>query len=276
MLHLHRVASLDLPALAPYRTLRWPATHERAGIFVAEGPKVVHRLLERKLAVVSLLCSARWAEELRPALEQRAETVEVFVAADDAFEQLVGHHVFNKVLAIGRVPPPVTLDEAWHGAPAPRLWVAVDGVTNAENLGAILRNAAAFGAGAVVLGETTAPPWLRRTVRASMGAVFDLTLVRPPGLAATLLELRRRGARCVAADARGVQPLASADLAGDVCLVFGHEGDGLRPAVRTACELAVAIPMPPHVDSLNVASATAVFLYEAARQRNRSGTGGAD
>jgi tRNA G18 (ribose-2'-O)-methylase SpoU len=95
--------------------------------------------------------------------------------------------------------------------------------------------------------------------------VTDSTLVE------CLKELRARGVRCVAAHphANG-KTLSQADFAGDCCIVFGSEGCGISAPVLEACDEAVAIPMPPTVDSLNVGAAAAVFLYEASRQRGRS------
>jgi len=146
----------------------------------------------------------------------------------------------------------------------------VDKIGNAENLGTVVRNCVAFGTQALIVGETSSSPFLRRSVRNSMGAIFDLPVVPSRHLVSTLLDLRRRGIRCVAADpAPGGRTLAQTDFSGDSCLIFGSEGDGISPAVLAACDEAVAIPMPPHVDSLNVAAAAAVFLYEVCRQRGR-------
>jgi tRNA G18 (ribose-2'-O)-methylase SpoU len=89
-------------------------------------------------------------------------------------------------------------------------------------------------------------------------------------LAECLQELRTHGVHCIAAHPHADKKfLSQADFSGDCCLVFGSEGDGISPAVLAACDEAVAIPMPPTVDSLNVGAAAAVFLYEAARQRGR-------
>jgi tRNA G18 (ribose-2'-O)-methylase SpoU len=144
----------------------------------------------------------------------------------------------------------------------------VDALTNAENLGALVRNCVAFGVQGLLVGETSNSPYLRRAVRSSMGTIFQLPVVELASLAQTLRELRGQGIRCVAAhphtDRRTV---AQSDLALDCCLVFGSEGYGISPAVLEQCDEAVAIPMHPGVDSLNVGSAGAVFLYEASRQR---------
>ena len=101
-----------------------------------------------------------------------------------------------------------------------------------------------------------------------MGTVLSLSVHSVPALARGLAALRAgHGFRLVAATPTGSLPLHEARLTHDCCLVFGHEGLGVSPEVLAVCDEAVAIPMPPEVDSLNVASATAVFLYEARRQQ---------
>lgn len=269
MFTVHRIDSLDLPELAPYRTLKRPVAHEAQGIFVAEGDKVVHRLLESSLVIVSVLIPEhRWAE-YEPGLSRRTEDIKAFVTPKSVVEQLVGFEMFQGVLAVAKIPPPLTLDELLTRAPQPRLLIAADGLTNAENIGALVRNCAAFGAQALLVGETCASPFLRRAVRNSMGTVFQLPVLQPPSLVAALWELQSRGVRCLAAHPHMVQAQVwQTDFTGDCCLVLGSEGEGLSPRVREACDAAVAIPMQSGVDSLNVASASAVFLYEARRQRS--------
>ena len=104
-----------------------------------------------------------------------------------------------------------------------------------------------------------------------MGTVFQLPIVESPDLVHTLHALRADGVRCIAAHPRADgHSLSRTNFAGDCCIVFGSEGHGITPAALDACDDAVAIPMPPTVDSLNVASATAVFFDEVSRQRARS------
>ena len=103
-----------------------------------------------------------------------------------------------------------------------------------------------------------------------MGAIFELPVVESGDLAATIAQLKKNEIRCVAAHPRaGGKTLPQADLKGDVCLVFGSEGYGITPAILQMCHEAVAVPMPATVDSLNVGSASGVFLYEVNRQRER-------
>jgi tRNA G18 (ribose-2'-O)-methylase SpoU len=161
------------------------------------------------------------------------------------------------------------------------LFAAVDGLTNSENLGALVRNCAAFGVHGLIVGETSSSPFLRRAVRNSMGAIFQLPVVEigkgmsvlghaGKTLSQALGVLRKQGVRCIAAHPRGSKPLPKADFKDDCCLVFGSEGEGISQAVLDSCDEAVAIPMPEKIDSLNVGAAAAVFLYEADRQRKKT------
>jgi tRNA G18 (ribose-2'-O)-methylase SpoU len=283
-LWIEKITSLDLPELAPYRTMRRSAEHEAQGIFIAEGEKVTRRLLESRFTVVSVVLPEKHLENFRPLLAARPEPVTVYLAEKTLLETLVGYSLFQGVLSVGKIPPPASLDKILADSPKPQLFAAIDGLSNAENLGAVVRNCVAFGVQALLVGETCSSPYLRRSVRNSMGTIFQLPVWEvkmanaavqlrrddpaPFSLALTLRDLRARGIRCIAAHPRaGGKTLSQADFSGDCCLVFGSEGHGISPEVLAACDDCVAIPMANDVDSLNVGAAAAVFLYEANRQR---------
>jgi tRNA G18 (ribose-2'-O)-methylase SpoU len=153
----------------------------------------------------------------------------------------------------------------------------------------LVRNCAAFGTQALIVGETSSSPYLRRSVRNSMGTIFDLSVVelaklgqrhqytdkphaQPHTLVECLRQLRQHGVRCLAAHPHeDRRSLWQADFSGDCCIVFGSEGTGITSEVLAACDDCAAIPMAPGIDSLNVGAAAAVFLYEAIRQRTRKG-----
>ena len=288
MFHVRKIESFDSPELQPYATMRRSRDHEQQGIFIAEGTKVVQRLLESNFTVASMVIPEDWLAEFQPLLEKRPEDVTVFIAEKKVLESLTGFSMFQGVLAVGKIPEPVSFEKVLTDSPSPRLFVAVEALTNAENLGAITRNCVAFGVQALIVGETSSSPFLRRAVRNSMGAILQLPVVelarigqwRPAtftphttalSLVECLKELRSRGIRCIAAHPHtDKRILSQADFKGDCCIVLGSEGDGISPAVLAACDDAVAIPMPPHVDSLNVGAAAAVFLYEVNRQRSRT------
>ncbi len=251
--------------------------HRQQGLFVAEGEKLVRRLLESRFTVVSVLLPEKWLRDLAPFLQARPEDISVFVAEKKLLETLTGFSMYQGLLAVGRVPPPLSLERILAQAAKPRLLAAADGLSSAENLGALVRNCAAFNVQALIAGETCVSPYLRRAVRGSMGAIFHLPVLETKSLAGTLTQLRQHGVRGIAAHPHArARPLCQADFSGDCCLVFGSEGYGLSGAVLAACQDAATIPMPPTVDSLNVGSAAAVFFYEANRQRLRRGAQGSN
>jgi tRNA G18 (ribose-2'-O)-methylase SpoU len=274
MLRIQKIASFDAPELRPYATMRRPVEHEVQGIFVAEGEKVVRRLLESHFTVVSAVFTERYLDELRPLIEARPETVMVYLAEKKWLETLTGFSMFQGVLAVGKIPKRFSFESVWQNSSIPRLFAAVDGLNNSENLGALVRNCAAFNVHALFVGETSSSPFLRRAVRNSMGAIFQMPIVElakgdkvNKSLAQTLRAMRERGVQCIAAHPRGKRLLLEADFTKDSCIVFGNEGEGISRSVLASCDEAVAIPMPEKIDSLNVGAAAAVFLYEANRQR---------
>jgi tRNA G18 (ribose-2'-O)-methylase SpoU len=268
-LHIQPVQALDAPELALYLTLKRVEEHERAGVLVAANSKVVKRLLASRYTVISALLTPAWLEKLEPQLRARPETeLPVYVAEQKVLETITGYQVHQGALAVAKIPPLPDLATLLKNSPRPLLLAAVEGIASAENLGAVVRNCAAFGAQFLIVGETCGSPFQRRAVQGSMGTIFEQPLVRVENLAATLTDLRARGVRCLAAHPRpGAQKLSAVDLRGDCCLVFGAEGPGLTASALAACDDAVEIPMPSHMNSLNVAVASGVFLYEATRQR---------
>jgi tRNA G18 (ribose-2'-O)-methylase SpoU len=270
MYRIQPVDNLDLPELAPYRTMRWQHEQRTQGIFVAEGEKVVRRLLESPLEVVSVLLPSRWAENYRPLLEKRPEDLTVYTAEKKLLESLTGFSMYQGVLAVGRIPQSLTIDEALARARRPRLFLAVDGLSSAENLGGLVRNCVAFGADALIVGETCCSPYLRRAVRSSMGTIFKLPVVETPSLVQTIRAVQNAGVRVIAAHPHTDRKwLHDASVPGDCLVVLGSEGLGISPAVLAACDEAVAIPMHNEVDSLNVGTAGAIFLFEVRRQTGR-------
>jgi tRNA G18 (ribose-2'-O)-methylase SpoU len=269
MFRLRKIDSFDEPALAPYRTMRRSKEHATQGIFVAEGDKVVQRLLQdARYGVISVVLPPDRVEEFTPLLQARPEDFDLFIAEKKLLNTLIGFHMYQGVLAVGKIPEQPSLKDVLANAPRPLLLVAADDLTNSENVGSLVRNCAAFGVHGLLVGETCASPWLRRAVRNSMGTLFQLPTVETASLVLTLRQLRDQGIHIVAAHPHSDQrTLTLGKFTGNCCIVMGSEGSGIRPEVLEVCAELVAIPMPPTVDSLNVTSATSVFLYEANRQR---------
>lgn len=263
----HVIDSLDLPELGLYRDMRSQADPLALGLFIAEGEKIVRRLLESPHRVVSVLMPSEWEPSFIELLDARPEPIQLYIAPKAVLSAMTGFKLFQGVLGLGVVPPPLTWDEL-VGLVSPQLFTALDGLTNAVNVGLVARNAAALGIQALVLGETCAHPYLRRSVRSAMGTNFKLPYFLSTDLVNTLRELEKRGIQCVAAHPHVEDRfLPDIDLARPSCIVLGSEGHGVQAQTLEVCSATAAIPMQRGVDSLNVGNASAAFFYEAWRQR---------
>jgi tRNA G18 (ribose-2'-O)-methylase SpoU len=264
-----QIENLEAVSLQPYRTLRRPVEHHKQGIFVAEGGKVVERLIESECEIISVLTTPEWLEQLKERLKTKHNEIEVFIALKEVLEQIVGFHLHRGIMSVAKIPKPYTIDELLLKLSHPYFLVAVDGLTNSENLGVLVRNCVAFGVQALLVGETSSSPYLRRAVRNSMGTIFKLPVVHLENLVETLNILRTdKNIRSIAAHpSRTNKTIYDVNLSGNVCVVFGSEGEGISESVLKSCDETISIPMAYDVDSLNVGSAAAVFLYEVARCR---------
>ena len=167
-------------------------------------------------------------------------------------------------LRVGPLPP-VILGEALGGGGSRRVAVALDRINDPHNLGAIVRSAAAFGACAVIVTERHAPPGSGVVAKAASGALEVVPLVRATNLARTLGELQQAGFWVLGLDPRAEAPLAGAAPEGDVAIVLGAEGRGLRRLTAERCDALCRLPTAPAADTLNVSNAAAVALYELRR-----------
>jgi tRNA G18 (ribose-2'-O)-methylase SpoU len=270
MITIVSITSLNHPDLTPYRTLRQSVEQFRKGMFIAEGTFVVQRLLESDHKIVSVLISSEWLEDYRERLAARPEPITVFVGKKELLNTIVGYNLHQSIMALGKIPAQESLDSVLNQTLSPHLFVAMDGLANAENIGVLVRNCTAFGVQAILVGETSSSPYLRRAVRNSMGTVFKMPVVHCTKIVETLHSLQGSNQFKVFAAHPHTEDhsIQRTDFSGNCCLVFGSEGNGVSPQVLSVCDMPVAIPMQSGVDSLNVASASAVFLYEVTRQRD--------
>jgi tRNA G18 (ribose-2'-O)-methylase SpoU len=254
--------------LDDYRELRDPArrrdVERRRGFFVVEGRYALEALLASPYAIRSVLVSEPKAGMIRTLVDGRAPVL-VVPAAEMA--ALTGFDFHRGVLAsAGRLPLPA-VDDLLAAA---RTVAVLEGVNDHENLGALFRNAAAFGVDAVLLDPTTADPLYRRSVRVSAGHVLRVPWTRLEDWPVGLDTLRSRGFGVVA-----LTPAAGAeridrfvrDLPDRVALLLGAEGPGLSAAALARVDRRVRIPIAAGVDSLNVATAAAVAFHAVATAR---------
>jgi tRNA G18 (ribose-2'-O)-methylase SpoU len=246
------------PRLADYRDLKDRARRAAGDSFIAESEPVVRKLIESGLPVRSILLTAPHLTHLEAVLPAG---VPVYVAPQAVLDQVAGFHVHRGCLAVGQRPFAPEVPAHAHTV------VVLEDLVDVDNVGAAIRNAAAFDAGAVVLSPRCADPFYRKAIRVSMATVFFLPVVRCQTWPQDLLRLRQSHSLSVVGAVLDPQavPLSSFTWPERVALLVGAEGPGLSPAARAACDHLVTIPMArAKADSLNVATATGIFLHARA------------
>ncbi|MGB0671214.1 MAG: 23S rRNA (guanosine(2251)-2'-O)-methyltransferase RlmB [Rhodospirillales bacterium] len=163
-------------------------------------------------------------------------------------------------------------DEEWEGsedgaAPRPPLLIALDQATDPRNVGAVMRSAAAFGALGVIVPERHAADATGVLAKAASGALEKVALVRVTNLVRAMEQAKKAGFWCIGLDGRGTEDLPEADLSGPVLLILGAEGSGLRRLTAETCDRLLRIPMTDAVESLNLAAAASIVLYQASLKR---------
>jgi 23S rRNA (guanosine2251-2'-O)-methyltransferase len=209
--------------------------------------------------------TARAAESLGEKLLSR---VRVEPADADAISRLLPPGAVHQGAALSCDPLPGTgLEAALPSGPANnrRIVLVLDQLSDPHNVGAILRTAAAFGVSAVVVQDRHAPPQSGALAKAASGALETVPYVEVVNIARALDQLAEAGFWRVALSGDGAEPLARATSKGDIALVLGSEGDGIRRLVREHCDTAAFIPIASAMESLNVSNAAAVALYEIRR-----------
>ena len=271
------VIRIDDPAdarLEEYRNVPDPELIEKRGVFVAEGRLVVARLLlDGRFKARSVLVTDAARHAMSDVLDSRPGATNdplVYVVPQWLINAVTGFNIHRGCLAIGErsvVPP---WQEVVAGA---RRLVVIERVGNADNIGAIFRHAAAFGVDGVLLESGCTDPLYRKAIRTSMGAALQVPFARMEPWPSALRALREQGCSLIA-----LLPTAERTLqdvveglspAAQTAIVLGHEGDGLSPDALAACDLHARIPMAAGVDSLNVATACAIALYELTRNSNQ-------
>ncbi|TEB11070.1 TrmH family RNA methyltransferase [Pelotomaculum propionicicum] len=257
------------PRIKYIRRLAIRRFRDREKRFVAEGVRFVEEALASSWPVEALVYCGKIGESRRgEELLKKADSMNIAVIEVDEtlFDELAGTETPQGVLAVVRQGAAVLEDLA--AAPAPALLVVVDGVQDPGNLGTIVRSADAAGAGGVILLKGTTDIYNPKACRATMGSIFHLPVLQGLTAAEVLPFLAGRSIATIAGDPRGAKPVAAADLTRPCALIVGSESGGINAALLDMVDDKVRIPMPGRAESLNVAVAVSIMLYEALRQRD--------
>ena len=266
MANIRKVTDFSDPELDIYARLTEVQLLNRRepdkGIFIAESPKVIERALNAGCVPISFLMETRHVENQAKELIARCGDIPVFTAGLDVLTQLTGFKLTRGMLCAMYRPKLPTVEDICKNA---RRVAVLEDVMNPTNVGAIFRSAAALGIDAVVLTSASSDPLYRRSIRVSMGTVFQVpwTYLGEVGIS----DLRRLGFKTAAMALKSDSlPIYDPRLAkiDKLAIVLGTEGDGLAAGTIADCDYTVLIPMSHGVDSLNVAAASAVAFYQLA------------
>ncbi|WP_433169011.1 TrmH family RNA methyltransferase [Kribbella sp. CA-247076] len=238
---------------------------EEHGLFIAEGDKVIRRAADAGYEPRSFLLAPRWLESLDDVLAKWPDAP-VYVVSEELAEQVTGFHVHRGALASYKRQPSVPLTELLeHDV---RRIAIFDDIVDHTNVGAGFRAASAMGVDLVLVTPTCADPLYRRSIKVSMGTVFQVPWTRLTSWPGELDTLQQQGfvaaAFALTDDSITLDEL-TARQDERLALIFGTEGHGLKPHVLDRADLTVRIPMAGGVDSLNVASSAAVAFYATRR-----------
>jgi tRNA G18 (ribose-2'-O)-methylase SpoU len=253
------------PRIAPYRSLRDRELRKAfGGSFIAEGEVVLAVLAaQSRYRISSLLLSDRRVDGVASLCARIGETTPIYVARHELMQKIVGFPIHRGVLALGERGAPDDLDGLLRGTPARSVALGLAGVVNHDNVGAIFRNAAAFGVDAVALDGETCDPLYRKALRVSVGGSLVVPFARAATEAALVTALERAGYVVFALAPGGAINIGAAppaQLPPRVALLLGAEGPGLRAETLAACRT-LRIPMRAGWDSLNVGVACGIALF---------------
>jgi tRNA G18 (ribose-2'-O)-methylase SpoU len=263
------------PRIAGFVSIRERDLTGRDGLFIAEGTVVLRMLGQAAARANGFAAEAILLLENRLAgiadlLEAFPPGVPVYVASAAVFDAIAGFNMHRGVLALGRKPAAAAEAGLLGRLPETSLVLAGCGLSNHDNVGSIFRNAAAFGADAVFLDETSCDPLYRKAIRVSVGSVLAVPFARRLPAQAMLHGLADAGFEIWGLSPRGEVPVSAIPAARRIALVLGTEGEGLPQGILVSFRTA-RIPQRPGLDSLNVATASGIALYEIASAMGRIG-----
>lgn len=259
-----RIDDPDDPRIAAYRDIREADLVGREGCFIAEGEVVLRMLLTAsRHAPLSLLIAEKRIARLAPLLAAAPPGLPIYCAGQAVLDAIVGFPIHRGVLALGRRAREPSAAELLAGLPDAALVLVLFGIANHDNLGGLLRNAAAFGVGAVLLDPHCCDPLYRKAIRVSVGGALITPIARLAQGEDAIDLLRAHDVVPVALSPRGALRLIDLNRAPRTALLLGAEGPGLAEDL-IARAVAVSIPMSAGFDSLNVATTSGIALHQLA------------
>ena len=266
---MHQITDINDPLIRNYLSLKKIGNEERFSdtkFFIAEGKKVVSRLLRSKLEIVSFFSTCEHFDTLSDLVCQRVPDDFIYITDKSVMNQIVGFKLHAGIMAVAKEPEETPFDEFGDSV------LALNALADPENVGAIVRNAAAFGLNTLFLDSKSCSPYLRRAVRVSLGNIFNCRHRYSNDFLNDLLYLKNEfGYSLIAAEINDQSvSISKFNFPRKSIVIFGSEGYGVTPEILRICDSVVHIPINRECDSINVASSSAVFFHYLNIQHNES------
>lgn len=267
-----RITEAGDPRIAEFVSLKEKDIAGRGDNFIAEGKVVLNALLSlgatERFSVEKLLVLENRLEGAGEIIDRLDDEVPVYVADHAVMDAIAGFAMHRGVLALGRHAPAPDLATFLAALPDEALLVACCGISNHDNMGGIFRNAGVFGADGVVIDTTCCAPLYRKAIRVSVGAALRVPFCKGGDAGALLAALDAAGFATIALSPGGETDISGIRPPRRTALVVGAEGPGLPGDILEKAQTA-RIPQAPGMDSLNVATATGLALWQVARAMGR-------
>jgi tRNA G18 (ribose-2'-O)-methylase SpoU len=253
------------PLLDMYRDLRHAQTlHTSSKVFLTDGEKITLTVLESELSIASILLTEDLFLKHEVLIRSRLSDEHILIMPKKEMDALVGIDLHSPMMSIVYTPPPCEI----HSLKSPI--IALNGIVNSDNVGGIIRNAIGLGFESIITDSTTSSPYLRRSIRVSMGSIAFAKCGFSQNLKQDLEQMKsEKGLKIISAEINSYsRSLNDYDFPQDFIVVLGSEGNGIDENILAISDDIVHISMDSRVKSLNVSSSSAIILH-AARQRNQ-------
>lgn len=256
------------PRIAGFVSIRERDLTGRHGRFIAEGTVVLRMLAAahragRGIAAEAILLLENRVDGVGALLAEFPASIPVYVASAVVFDAIAGFNMHRGVMALGTRDSAPRMDALVEGLPESSLVLAACGISNHDNMGSMFRNAAAFGASAVLMDETSCDPMYRKSIRVSVGSILTVPFAREGSVTTLVARLQAEGFSIWGLSPRGKIDLHDIPPSPRTALLVGTEGEGLPEAILSSVRTA-RIRQRPGLDSLNVATATGIALHQVA------------
>jgi len=248
-----RIDNLYDDRIIEFRSLKDKALAKKNYI-ICESQKVVLKLLNSNASVSKIFATEEFIDEFKDLIDKKK--CEVYFGPQEVMQQIVGHNLHHGVMALAQRPEYVELKELDEKI------LVLNGLTSPENIGTMMRNAAAFGVHSILIDSKTCSPYARRCIRVSMGNVFRQKIHKSDDIVTSLKELQKLGYEVYStANQENSVDLPGFKFSNKAALIIGSEGHGIQPEVLDVSNSIIRIPIDGEVAHLNAACSSSIFLY---------------